>query len=105
MNQTPYYKVTGPSGESVNGGTLDWSLPVVDGDAVTPGEWACVTGVIELCERGLHLTSAPAMWWQRGYRVFEVEIDPSATIDGPESNEGDKIAVSKCRLVREVLDL
>lgn len=105
MTQTTYYKVLGPNGESVNGGSLDWSLPTVDGGVVTPGAWAKVTSKIELCERGLHLTSAPAVWWQKGFRVFEAEVDPSAKIDGPQVREGDKIAVSKCRLLREVQDL
>jgi hypothetical protein len=79
-------------GASCHGGSLTWSLPTND----APGEWHEVTGKIEACSTGLHLTTTPANWWKEDARVFETEYD------GDTDTEGDKIAVRRARLLREV---
>jgi hypothetical protein len=79
-------------GASCHGGSLTWSLPTND----APGEWHDVTGTIEACSNGLHLTTTPANWWKEDARVFEAEYD------GDTDTEGDKIAVRRARLLREV---
>ena len=45
------YKLTGPEGEPVHGGSGEWPLPTEDG----PGEWRSVKGDIIPCRNGLHL--------------------------------------------------
>jgi hypothetical protein len=79
-------------GASCHGGSLTWSLPTND----APGEWHDVTGTIEACSNGLHLTTTPVNWWKEDARVFEAEYD------GDTDTEGDKIAVRRARLLREV---
>ncbi len=98
MPNETLYKVVGPQGESIHGGSLSWSLPK-DG---APGDWTEVTGCLEICARGLHLTSDPVAWMKQGARVFEVETsDPVA--DAP--RDGDKVCVRRARLVRELVGL
>jgi hypothetical protein len=91
------YKVLGANGESIHGGSLTWSLPTAEG----PGEWHEVTGKVRCCSNGLHLTTAPVMWWQEEARVFVVEHEGDEDREGAED---DKFAVRRARLVREELD-
>ena len=98
----PVFKVLGANGESIHGGSLTWSLPVVDGDTVTPGQWHEVVGEIACCSNGLHLTTAPARWWQSDARLFVVEYEGDTDTEG--GADDDKIAVRRARLVREELD-
>jgi hypothetical protein len=46
------YKVTGPNGEPLHGGSGTWPLPTADG----PGEWWDIPGEVQGCRSGLHLT-------------------------------------------------
>jgi len=89
------YKIVDYEGRSChNGGYLQWSLPV-DGK---PGEWHEVTGPLELCREGLHLTDAPAHWFKPGCRVFEVEAEG---VEG-DPDENRKAVARRVRLTREV---
>jgi hypothetical protein len=99
---TPAYKVLGPNGESIHGGSLSWSLPTVnEAGEWTPGEWHEVKGKVRCCSNGLHLTTAPVMWWRLDARVFLVEHEGDADTDG---SADDKFAVRRARLIREELD-
>ena len=95
---TTYYKVTGANGESIHGGRLQWSLPVKDGEDWTPGDWHETAAELVLCSSGLHLTGEPAAWWAEDARCFVAEYDGERVGDG-----GDKIAVRKARLIRELV--
>lgn len=97
------YKIVGPAGECLNGGTGRWSLPV-DGE---PGAWWDIVGPLVPCSNALHLTDAEHMetWLPRsaygyaersGHRVFLAETR------GEVINAGEKYAVRSARLVREV---
>jgi len=92
------FKVVGPEGQAVHGGSLNWSLPEND----KPGKWHSVKGEIEVCHRGLHLTPSPIDFWLPNSRVFEAEyrgdVDDSQLGQKRES----KVAVREARLVREV---
>lgn len=90
----PLYKVTGPRGECLNGGSGVWPLPVGD----RPGEWWDIAGDLEPCRNGLHLTDAAnlAAWLPRGglaYRVWRVETR-GAILD-----TGKKYAAQSVRLL------
>ena len=86
------WKVTGPNGESIHGGSLVWSLPTADG----PGERHEVAGDLRICSHGLHLTREPARWWQNGARCFRVEWEECG------GEQDDKIVVRRARCVAEV---
>jgi hypothetical protein len=88
------YKVTGPSGEPLHGGTGTWPLPH-DGE---PGAWREVNGELVMCRRGLHLTSEPARWWRPGCRIFPAEAEG---IRG-EPDADRKVVCRRARLLREL---
>lgn len=50
----PLYKIVGPAGEPLNGGSGQWPLPT----AIDPGAWWEVSGPVVACRNGLHLTDA-----------------------------------------------
>jgi hypothetical protein len=100
------YKVVGPGGKSIHGGDWDWSLP----KGVTPGEWAVCPKQPLCCVRGFHLTTDPYSWWRgEGCRLFIAEVDWSLPFSMEDNlldvtTRDHKIAVQKCRLVRELTD-
>jgi hypothetical protein len=95
-----FYKVLSSSGDSINGGSLAWSLPVRGDDGTwTPGAWHEVAGVVKCCRNGLHLTSEPINWWAEGARVFRAEYQ--GDVDTADDGDDDKIAVRRARLVSE----
>ena len=90
---TTYYKATRLDGTDFATGT---TYPVV-------GEWMPrIDGTLRLCERGYHVSAAPAEtliggWWP--CRLFEVEIDG----DTPESHiDGHKRVVHTYQPIREL---
>jgi hypothetical protein len=101
----PLYKVL-RRGRSCHGGKLKWSLPKNG----KPGKWMEIDtekeGEIDPCCIGLHLTNRPDLWWLEGTSIYLVEVHKKAVrrwaYEFPYSRCGrsDKIAVSKCRLVR-----
>jgi hypothetical protein len=92
-----YYKVL-VDGRSCFGGTLEWSLPTERSDGTwEPGGWMEVSGPVELCYRGLHLTADPyGRWATRGMSVFEAE--PGEIAD----RKQDKVVTDRARLLRPV---
>lgn len=93
-------------GESCHGGTHRWSLPSRGTDgAWTPGEWTPTVpptmaeeGHHTVPPQGWHLTREPAQWWdtEDGTVAYLAEWNGSAV------QCDDKIAVSRCRLLREL---
>lgn len=90
------YKVVGPAGEPLHGGSGTWPLPV--GDA--PGEWWDVPGEVRGCRTGLHVTDAAhlAMWARSTWPlpvVYRVETR------GPlyRVADGDKYVCGSARLL------
>lgn len=87
------YKIVGPAGEPLNGGSGAWPLP--DGDK--PGDWRTVDGPLEACRNGLHLATAEQLpnWLPTGreFVVYRAETD-GELIDG-----GGKWVAAKVRLL------
>lgn len=94
-------------GESCHGGTHRWSLPSRGPDGIwAPGEWTPTILPTMTANghtksgppQGWHLTRDPAQWWdtEDGAAAYLAEWD------GEHATHGDKIAVSRCRLLREL---
>ena len=86
---TTYYKVLGPGRTACHGGTGTWP---------EPGGWLEVKGEVIPCRNGLHLTDLDHLIDWLGPEIWEAEVHPAATV----IEHGDKIAVSKARLVRRL---
>lgn len=90
----PLYKVTGPAGECLNGGSGDWPLP----GPATPGAWREIVGPVAACRNGLHLaTAAQLSHWlpDRGlYRVWRAEVRDAEIVDA-----GEKYVAAAVRLL------
>ena len=95
MMTKKYYKVLLADGRSTHR-SMPWSLPL----GGVPGEWHRVTGELELCGNGLHLTDAPAVWWGYGMKIYETEYEGVGQIDSDDS----KVVVRAARLLREITD-
>lgn len=89
----PLYKIVGPNGECLNGGSGAWSLP--DGDK--PGEWREVGGPIVPCRNGLHLATAAQL--PQWYHTDSESVVYRAETDGPLLDHGDKWVAVKVRLL------
>lgn len=89
------YKISGPRGKPVHGGTGAWPLPTDDG----PGEWRTVEGPLVPCRNGLHLMRAGDLrtWVCEGV-LWEAEVKPRCEV----IDHSDKIVVRSARLVRRV---
>jgi len=85
------YKITGPEGQSIHGGTGKWPLPET-------GKWRSVRGSLAACERGLHLVDEAhlAQWVKLDTVVWEAEHE------GDLIDAGDKSVARKARLTRKV---
>lgn len=99
------YKVTGPNGEPLHGGSGDWPLPRQTKDGRwLPGRWRKEKRAV-LCVVGLHLTRENylANWipWatatDRAFTVWEAEGR------GQPADVTDKICYPEARLLRPVL--
>ena len=97
MSNVTLYKVL-VDGQSCHGGSLKWSLPQrAEDGSYTPGDWHRVSGDITICQRGLHLTTAPYQsWWVWGAELYEAEAEGIAAWDG------DKCVCRAARLTRPV---
>jgi hypothetical protein len=85
-----YYKVLGPNGESINGGTGRWPLPK-DGQ---PGEWVEVAGPPLIpCKHGLHVCTIDQLPIWLGPTIWRVEID------GELLRQDNKCVVRRARLL------
>ena len=87
------------AGRSWHGGAHVWSLPQTQPDgAVTPGDWTPPVKPA-VCSRGWHLTTEPAHWWGTDptVKAYLAEWEGAVARD-----EGDKFAVERCRLLREL---
>ena len=72
-----YLKVLDADNRSCNGGStgLEWSLPVQNADGSwTPGKWMPeVTGDLELCANGYHLTDTEHLLDWLNATIYEAE--------------------------------
>jgi len=90
------YKLTGPKGEPVHGGSGTWSLP----RGKRPGTWRQVEGSLRPCENGLHLLRATDIrQWMRAGILWEVEAGTE------QIDHGDKVVVRRARLIRKAATL
>ena len=88
------YKVLGPNGESIHGGTGTWHLP--NGK---PGKWMPRVGDPECCERGYHLVEWRALpgWLAANCTIYEAEGKGKPHADG-----SGKAAYPQARLIRRL---
>ncbi len=91
------FKVTGPNGEPLHGGSGNWSLPV----GKKPGKWMPVVENVSACRRGYHLVEAVGIveWLPRAPQsglLWEAEGR------GAKDKEGTKTAFAQARLVKLV---
>jgi len=89
------YKITGPNGECLNGGSGSWDLPT----ATEPGAWWRVAGDIVACHNGLHLASREQLDRWLPQRDGTPYVIHRAETDGDILNNGDKYVVSAARLL------
>lgn len=115
QNQLPVlFKVLDADGKSMHGGNLEWTLPRVTRSKVTPGDWHEIVGEVNICRRGLHLTTQEHLVnWSRNYtggkigtRIFLAEPGSDAVVQDYYGTQGpgdfDKYAVSRARLLEEI---
>jgi hypothetical protein len=86
------YKIVGPNGEPLHGGSGAWPLPSAEQPI---GAWRAVEGDVQLCHNGLHLTDARNLrrWLQQDAAIYRAE--PSGAMVAAE----DKVAVQRARLL------
>jgi len=85
------YKVLNEDGTVFHSGQGFWPLP----SGKRPGKWLSVEGQIVPCHNGLHLCEPAHLVKWLGPAIFEVEVS------GEIVNNGDKLVVSRARLVRK----
>ena len=89
------YKVL-VDGKSCHGGDLTWSLPKKINGKWKAGEWHSVSGDLNICTRGLHLTTERFNWYRWGCTAYEAEAKDILEWDG------DKCVARSVRLIKEV---
>lgn len=98
------YKIVGPSGQAIHGGSGLWSLPH-DGQ---PGEWWDITGDVKPCVNALHLTDAANFdhWYPNsgayGPAGEHTVAVYRAEVRGLAIDAGNKWAVQSARLLPHV---
>jgi len=90
-----YYKVL-VKGRSCHGGDMKWPLPTRAKSRWEPGAWIDYNEPCIICEKGLHVTTAPFSWYKIDCDVYEAEI---GRVFG---RENDKLVTNKVRLIRPV---
>ena len=88
------YKVLGPKGEAIHGGSATWALP--NGK---PGKWMPKIADPVCCEQGYHLVELPALaeWLRDDCTIYLAEGK------GPSDSDGTgKTAFSEARLLRRL---
>ena len=83
-------------GKSCHNGNLKWSLPTKKNGKWIAGNWHTVDGELEICKRGLHLTTKRFNWYKWGCSVYEAETK------GKIKWQEDKCVVNSARLLKEV---
>ena len=89
------YKITGPNGEAINGGSGVWHLPA----GTRPGKWMPKVEHVEACKGGYHLVASRhiAAWLPRhGGILWEAEGR------GEQSAAADKVAFAQARLITKI---
>jgi len=90
-----YYKVL-VDGKSCHGGDMEWSLPARDESGNwTPGKWHTVKGDLEICDRGLHVTTNITKWLKPGCSAYR------CAVKGIGSRRDDKFVVRSVRLLEK----
>ncbi|MGH2512454.1 MAG: putative immunity protein, partial [Candidatus Limnocylindrales bacterium] len=82
----PLYKVTAVDGSAFHGGSGRWM----------PNRWRTVKGVLEPCEKGLHLCRRDDLMHWLGPLIWEAEYE------GERIDAEDKIVVRKARVTRRL---
>lgn len=93
------YKALDASGQSCNGGNIQWSLPVQNADgAWIPGDWMpAIEGDLVACKNGYHLAEDKQVLEWLNARLFVAEYR------GERLDADSKVVVREVRLVREIV--
>jgi len=90
---TDFYKVLGPNGECIHGGTGSWPLP----QGNEPGAWMPkIEGELKFCKRGYHVLRFEHLVRWLGPTIWRVEIA------GEVLEDADKCLVRTTRLVSKI---
>jgi hypothetical protein len=94
---TVWYKITGPNGEPINGGSGLWFLPT----ATKPGKWMPKVEHVEACSSGYHLVEAVGIveWLPQAQQTGVLWL---AEGRGVSDAKGYKTAFSQARLIKKV---
>lgn len=87
-------------GKACHGGKFTYDLPKpTPVPGWIPGRWHVLEGGSpELCVRGFHTTSQPALWWKQDAVCYLTETE------GVTGSEGDKQVCSRIRLLRPLTE-
>ena len=92
----PLYKITGPNGEPINGGSGLWHLPTKG----KPGKWMSKLDHVEACRSGYHLVTAIGIvdWLPCAPKTGILWL---AEGRGASDKDGTKTAFAQARLVKK----
>jgi len=93
----PLYKITGPNGEPINGGSGLWHLPTKG----KPGKWMSKLDHVEACRSGYHLVTAIGIvdWLPHAPQTGVLWL---AEGRGASDGDGSKTAFAQARLVKKI---
>lgn len=91
---TKFYKIVGPNGEPLHGGSGLWAMP----KASKPGKWMPKVENVEACRSGYHLIPAKAIveWLPR---APQTALLCEAEGRGAQDSDGDKTAFAQARIL------
>lgn len=93
-----FYKVLVGS-QSCHGGKYTWDLPSESSGLYTPSIWNTYVAKLELCSKGLHVTTNPSLWWKDGCTVYEVKVEGEC---GGKDEKKSKFVYPRVQLLRPV---
>jgi len=96
-NKVRWYKITGPKGEPLHGGSGDWSLPV----GKKPGKWMPEIKKVMACKSGYHLAEATGIISWLPYAP-QTGLLWQAEGRGDSDKEDTKTAFAQARLIKLV---
>lgn len=93
----PLYKITGPTGEPINGGSGLWHLPTKG----KPGKWMPKLDRVKACSSGYHLVTAIGIvdWLPHAPQTGVLWL---AEGRGASDGDGSKTAFAQARLVKKI---
>lgn len=96
MSRAKLYKIVGPNGEALHGGSGCWHMPTRG----RPGKWMPAVADVRACHSGYHLVTAAGLlgWLPRNDGLL-CEAEGRGARD---SDDGKKTAFAQARIVRVI---